>query len=145
MPATARSAAPTAARTPLANIRDTGEFVANVVPFALRDAMNATSGAYPPDADEFALAGLTQAPCRLVAPPRVAESPAALECRLWRIVDLPGAANHLVIGEVVGIHIDEAFVADGKVDVTRYQPVARLGYRDYTAVAATFPLDRPGR
>ncbi len=129
----------------LANIRATGAFVANVVPFALRDAMNATSGAYPPEADEFALAGLTPAPCRVVAPPRVAEAPAALECRLWRIVDLPGSANHLVIGEVVGIHIDEAAIAAGMVDVTRYQPVARLGYRDYTAVASTFPLVRPGR
>ena len=79
-----------------------------------------------------------------MAPPRVAGAPAALECRLWRIVDLPGIANHLVIGEVVGIHIDEAAIVDGRVDVTRYRPVARLGYRDYTAVDSVFPLKRPG-
>ncbi len=128
----------------LANIRETGEFVANVVAFALKDAMNATSGSYAADADEFALVGLTPAPSRVVAPPRVAEAPAALECRLWRIVDLPGTANHLVIGEVVGIHIDEAAIAEGKVDVTRYQPVARLGYRDYSAVREVFQMTRPG-
>jgi flavin reductase (DIM6/NTAB) family NADH-FMN oxidoreductase RutF len=127
----------------LGNIRATGEFVANVVSFALRDAMNATSGPYPHGEDEFATAGLTPAASRLVAPPRVAEAPAALECRLWRIIDLPGENNHLVIGEVVGIHIDEAAVVDGKVDITLYRPVARLGYRDYAAVNETFSMHRP--
>lgn len=128
----------------LANIRARGEFVANVVPFALRAAMNATSAPFPPDVDEFAAAGLARLPCRLVAPPRVAGAPAALECRLWRVVDLPGIANHLVIGEVVGIHIDEAAIVDRRVDVTRYRPLARLAGRDYTAVEAVFPLKRPG-
>ena len=80
-----------------------------------------------------------------MAPPRVAEAPASLECRAWQIVDLPGAANVMVIGEVVGVHIDDAVLADGKVDVTRYQPLARLGYRDYAAVREVFALDRPGR
>jgi flavin reductase (DIM6/NTAB) family NADH-FMN oxidoreductase RutF len=128
----------------LANARATGEFVANVVAFALKDAMNATSGPYPAGTDEFALAGLTPAACSVVAPPRVAEAPAALECRLRRIDGLPGTANHLVIGDDVGIHIDEAVIAAGKVDVTRYQPVARLGYRDYTAVRDVFVHTRPG-
>ncbi len=140
---TGEKGTPSERKDTLANIRATGEFVANVVSFALKDAMNLTSGPYPADADEFALAGLTPAPCRLVAAPRVAEAPAALECRLWRIVDLPGAANHLVIGEVVGVHIDPAVVVDGKVDVTRYQPVARLGYRDYAAVTEVFGMIRP--
>ncbi|MFO1141831.1 MAG: flavin reductase family protein [Amaricoccus sp.] len=128
----------------LANIRGRGEFVANVVSFALREAMNATSAPFPPDVDEFAAAGLDPLPCRLVAPPRVAGAPAALECRLWRIIDLPGDANHLVIGEVIGIHIDESAIADGRVDVTRYRPVARLAGRDYTAVESVFSLLRPG-
>lgn len=127
----------------LANIRATGAFVANIVPLALAEAMNTTSAPFPPDTDEFAAAGLTPAPCRLVAPPRVAEAPAALECRLWQIVDLPGKANHLVIGEVVGIHIDEAVLVDGLVDVTLYQPVARLGYREYSAVSEVFRMTRP--
>jgi flavin reductase (DIM6/NTAB) family NADH-FMN oxidoreductase RutF len=127
----------------LANIRATGEFVVNIVPFALRDAMNASSAPLPPEVDEFAHAGLTPAPSRVVAPPRVAEAPAALECRLWRIVDLPGEANHLTIAEVVGIHIDASVVVEGIVDVTLYRPLSRLGYRDYAAVTETFPLTRP--
>jgi flavin reductase (DIM6/NTAB) family NADH-FMN oxidoreductase RutF len=126
------------------NIAATGEFVCNVVPYRLRDAMNASSGPYPAAEDEFARAGLTKAPSRVVAPPRVAEAPAALECRLWRIVDLAGAANVMVIGEVVGIHVDESVIRDGRIDVTAYQPLARLGYRDYSAVQEVFALVRPG-
>ncbi len=129
----------------VANIRATGEFVANIVSYALRDKMNASSGHYPAGEDEFLRAGLAPAPSRVVAPPRVAEAPAALECRAWRIIDLPGPANVMVIGEVVGVHIAEAVLADGRVDVTRYQPLARLGYRDYAAVREVFALNRPGQ
>lgn len=128
----------------VSNIRETGEFVVNIVPFALRDAMNKTSGSWSADVDEFELAGLEKAACEVVAVPRVAAAPAALECRLWKIIDLPGTANSLVIAEVVGVHIDDRFLCDGRLDVTLYQPVARLGYRDYTAVTQTFALTRPG-
>jgi flavin reductase (DIM6/NTAB) family NADH-FMN oxidoreductase RutF len=107
--------------------------------------MNLSSGHYPAGEDEFARAGLTPLPCEVVAPPRVAGAPAALECRLWRVIDLPGEANAMAVGEVVGVHIDEAVLADGRVDVTRYQPLARLGYRDYAAVREVFALDRPGQ
>ena len=69
----------------------------------------------------------------------MAEAPAALECRLWRILDLPGKANHLVIAEVVGVHIDDAVIADGQVDVTRYRP-----WRD-SATATTPPSVRFSR
>jgi flavin reductase (DIM6/NTAB) family NADH-FMN oxidoreductase RutF len=127
----------------LANIRATGEFVCNVVGSAQRDAMNASSRACPAGTDEFALAGLGAAASRVVAPPRVAGAPAALECRLWRIVDLPGRENVMVIGEVVGVHIDERVIVDGKVDVTIYRPLARLGYRDYAEVRETFAMGRP--
>lgn len=126
------------------NIRARGEFVVNIVSLALRDAMNVSSGAWPAGEDEFARAGLEKAPSRVVAPPRVAAAPAALECRIWRVIELPGADNTLVIGEVVGVHIDERVIVAGKVDVTRYQPLARLGYRDYAAVREVFALDRPG-
>ncbi len=129
----------------VANIRETGEFVANIVSHALRDAMNVSSGHYPAGEDEFARAGLTPAPSRVVGPPRVAEAPASLECRVWKIIDLPGPANVMVIGEVVGIHIDDAALVDGKVDVTLYRPLARLGYRDYAAVKEVFALNRPGQ
>jgi flavin reductase (DIM6/NTAB) family NADH-FMN oxidoreductase RutF len=127
-----------------ANIRATGEFVVNVVPYALHEAMNRSSAPLPAGVDEFEAAGLTPAPSHEVAPPRVAEAPAALECRVWRIIDLPGEANTLVIGTVVGIHIDDRVIRDGMVDVTRYAPVARLGYLDYAAVHEVFQLARPG-
>ena len=127
----------------LANIRATGEFVVNVVPRALADAMNVSSGALGADVDEFARAGLARAASRVVAPPRVAAAPASLECRLWQVIDLPGQDNHMVLGEVVGIHIDAEVIVAGKVDVTRFQPLARLGYRDYAAVESVFALDRP--
>lgn len=127
----------------LANIRARGEFVVNIVPYALRDAMNASSRQLPAGVDEFAVAGVTAAPCRTVAAPRVAEAPAALECRLWRIVDLPAEGEALVLGEVTGVHIDEAVLRDGMVDVTLYKPMARLGYHDFAAVGEVFPLRRP--
>lgn len=126
-----------------ANIRATGEFVCNIVPFEMRDAMNMSSGTYPAGEDEFERAGLEKAPSREVAPPRVAGAPAALECRLWRVIELPGEHNVMVLGEVVGVHIDERVLRDGRVDVTLYRPLARLGYRDYAAVAEVFALTRP--
>jgi flavin reductase (DIM6/NTAB) family NADH-FMN oxidoreductase RutF len=129
----------------LANIRLTGEFVANIVPFALRDAMNASSGAFPAGEDEFVRAGLTPVPSEIVRAPRVGEAPASLECRVWQIVELPGKSNAMVIGEVVGVHIDESMILDGKLDITRYRPLSRLGYRDYAAVTNVFSLSRPGQ
>jgi len=131
------------AKDTAANIRATGEFVCNIVSHALRDAMNASSGTYPADHDEFQRAGLEKAPSVVVAPPRVAGAPAALECRLWRMIELPGADNVMVLGAVVGVHIDDAMLLDGKVDITRYRPLARLGYRDYAAVGEVFALARP--
>lgn len=129
----------------LSNIRASGEFVVNVATYGLRDAMNHSSGPYPAGQDEFEGAGLTKATCEVVAPPRVAEAPASLECKLWRIIDLPGPANHMVIGEVVGVHIADSVIVDGKVDVTLFKPLARLGYRDYAAVEQVFSLNRPGQ
>ena len=127
----------------LSNIRETGEFVVNIVSYALRDAMNKTSGRWSADTDEFALAGLEKAASRVVDVPRVARSPAALECRLWKIIALPGDHESLVIAQVAGIHIDDACIRDGKLDVTLYQPLARLGYHDYSAVEKVFELNRP--
>ena len=106
--------------------------------------MNASSGSWAAGEDEFEAAGIAKVACEVIAPPRVAGAPASLECRLWRVVDLPGEDNHLVIGEVVGVHIDDAVILDGKVDVTAYRPLARLGYRDYSAVTEVFSLSRPG-
>ena len=125
-------------------IRETGEFCVNIVSYALRDAMNISSGNYPRGQDEFELAGLTKGRSQIVAAPYVAESPAALECKLFEMVDLPGSYT-LIIGRVVGVHINDAYIRDGLLDVTSYQPLARLGYRDYSAVKEVFPLNRPGQ
>jgi len=128
----------------LSNIQASGEFVVNIVSRDLVEAMNLTSGNYPAGQDEFDLAGLEKAPCRVVDVPRVAASPAALECRLWRILDLPGGESRMAIGQVVGVHIDDRFMENDMLNVAAYQPVARLGYKDYAAVETLFQLTRPG-
>lgn len=129
----------------LANIRETGVFCVNVVEFAARDAMNASSADPPRDADEFALAGVDKAPCETIACARVAGAPASLECRLSRVIRLAGGANFAVFGIVTGVHLRDDCLVDGRFDVTRYQPLARLGYRDYAAVREVFSLLRPGQ
>jgi flavin reductase (DIM6/NTAB) family NADH-FMN oxidoreductase RutF len=91
-------------------IAETGEFTVNIVSYALRDAMNVSSGPWPAGEDEFAKANLTASPSETIAAPRVAEAPASLECRLWRMLELPGKENIMVIGEVVGVHIDDAMI-----------------------------------
>ena len=115
-----------------------------VVALAQRDAMNASAAALPREADEFAAAGIAKAECVTIDCPRVAEAPAHLECRLTQIVQLPGAANFAVFGEVTGIHMRDDFLVDGRFDVTLFSPLARLGYRDYAVVRDVFELKRPG-
>jgi flavin reductase (DIM6/NTAB) family NADH-FMN oxidoreductase RutF len=130
------------------NIRQTGEFVVNHAGFHLAEKMNLTSVAAPHGVNEFELAGLTQAPCRLVAPPRVGEAYAALECRLVQEVVLKDTAGRLagaimMIGEVVGVHIDEKVIREGRFDVELAKPVARLGYRDFSGPDGYFEMARP--
>ncbi|WP_420005461.1 flavin reductase family protein [Arenibacterium sp. LLYu02] len=127
----------------MANIRETGVFCVNIVEFAMRDAMNKTSGTLPREVDEFAHAGLEALECETIPCARVAGAPAALECRLTKIVDLPGEANKVAFGEVVGVHMRDDCLVDGVFDVTRYQPLSRLGYRDYAKVSELFSLSRP--
>lgn len=131
----------------ISNIEATGEFVCNMATWELRDAMNASSAAAPRAVDEFALAGLTAAPSELVAPPRVAESPVHMECRHYKTIELPSDdpayPNHAVLGEVIGIHIDDSVLANGLVDIAAIKPIARLGYMDYTAVESIFTMHRP--
>lgn len=130
------------------NAAATGAFVASLATQPLMDAMNRTSAAVDAGVDEFALAGLTHAPSRLVAPPRVAESPAALECKVVAVQALNASdgrptGTHLVIGEVVGVYIDPALLVDGLFDTAAARPLARCGYRDYAVVAEVFSLTRP--
>jgi len=130
------------------NIADTGEFVINLATWALRREMNLTSTPAPRDVDEFEVAGLEKAPSELVSPPRVAASPAHLECRLLQIVELAAPSddvlNRMIIGEVVGIHIDDSILTDGLVDVAKVRFLARLGYMDYAVVGESFAMERPG-
>jgi flavin reductase (DIM6/NTAB) family NADH-FMN oxidoreductase RutF len=130
------------------NAEETGEFVCSLATYDLRDAMNRTSQHVGPEVDEMALAGLTPAPSKLVAPPRVKESPVAFECRYWRTITLPGhdgkpGTHSIVLGQVVGVHIDDAAITEGKVDVTKLKPIARLGYGDYAVIDEVFTLARP--
>lgn len=127
------------------NIRDTGIFCVNIVEYAMKDAMNLTSGSLPRDEDEFTHAGIEREECRVIDCPRVKGAPAALECRLTQVVTLPGVSNFVVLGEVVGVHLRDDCLVDGTFDVTRFNPLARLGYRDYTVVRDLFSLTRPGQ
>ena len=131
----------------LRNIEETGEFTCSLATWDLRDAMNLSSASVTAGVDEFELAGLDKAASQFVKPPRVARSPAALECRLWQTLELPGGpgAYTLVIGQVVGIYIDETFIADGMVRTGAMEPIARMGYMEYAHVTSdsVFDLDRP--
>ena len=133
----------------LTNVRQTGEFVFNMVTMDLLEPMNATSIHAPASFDEMAAAGLEAAPCEQVKPPRVKDSPIALECKVLQIIDLPasrhGVPNTTVIGQVVGIHIDDDVIVDGKIDAGKVQPLARLGYLDYAAITpeSIFSVQRP--
>ncbi|NLA86236.1 MAG: flavin reductase family protein [Clostridiales bacterium] len=127
------------------NIEQTGEFVYNMVSYALKDAMNITAVGFPPDVDEFEAAGLEKAPSVLVKPFRVAASPIQMECLYHQTLRLPGYGRvgtaDIIIGKVVGVHIkDEFIMPDGKIDIASIRPLARLGYSDYTVVDSVFEL-----
>ena len=120
----------------------TEEFVWNLVTYDLREAMNQTSAALPRGENEFAFAGLEMAPSRLVVPPRVAASPVAFECRVIERVQL--ARNIVTFGQVVGVHVDERHIVDGRFDTAGVRPIARCGYRgDYATVTELFEMIRP--
>jgi flavin reductase (DIM6/NTAB) family NADH-FMN oxidoreductase RutF len=103
----------------------------------------------PPEVDEFELAGVTKAPSRLVKAPRVAESPVHFECRYHQTIRLPGNSAigtvDIIIGQVIGIHIKDEFIQpDGKLDILKIRPIARLGYYDYTSIESIFEMVIPG-
>jgi flavin reductase (DIM6/NTAB) family NADH-FMN oxidoreductase RutF len=130
------------------NAEETGEFVYNMATYDLREAVNASSAEYGPAISEPDRIGLEMAPCRTVKPPRVARSPVALECKYYKTVELISAdgtrnTSSVILGEVVGIHIDDSVIINGHIDVTRMQPLARLGYMDYCAVNELFAIQRP--
>ena len=135
----------------LHNIEATGEFVCNLATRPLAEVMNRCSAPLPHGVSEMEHAGIEPAPSRLVRPPRVADTPAALECRLLQIVplrDLEGREvdTHLVLGQVVGVHIDRAYLVDGIFDLRAARPIGRCGYRgDYAEMGEMFEMFRPTR
>lgn len=132
----------------VAFIEETGEFTCSLATKALARQMNMTSAPLPRGQSEFGHAGLAMAPSKFIRPPRVAASPAALECKLLsvqQLVDLDGQAipRWMVLGQVVGIFIDEAYLRDGRFDTAGANPIARCGYADYAEVESLFSITRP--
>ena len=131
------------------NIEETGEFTWNLTSLPLADAMNRSAAPVGPDVNEFELAGLTQVPGRHVTVPRVGESPAALECKLLKVLqldDLDGqrVKNWIAFGQVVGVHIRHEYLTDGLFNLQAAQPILRAGYRgDYAVMGDMFEMLRP--
>ncbi|HEY7242672.1 MAG TPA: flavin reductase family protein [Xanthobacteraceae bacterium] len=129
-------------------VEETREFVCNLATFEQRHAVVATSEDFPRGVNEMEKSGISAAPSRLVRPPRVAASPCALECRLLQVihlVDLKGRQSnrHVVFGQVVGVHIDDRFIKNGRLDTAAMRPIARCGYADYSVVNEVFAMKRP--
>lgn len=138
----------TAQKDSITNAEATGEFVCSMVSYDLKDKMNMSSASVDAAVDEFGLSELATSPSELVKPPRVAAAPIHLECTYWKTVNLPpdssGRANDMCIGLVIGVHIHDSVLVDGKVDIPAIRPVARLGYMDYASVPEIFTMNRPG-
>ena len=132
----------------VAFVEESGEFVCNLATWDLREAMNETSATLPRGVNEMEAAGLAPAPSRVVKPPRVAATACALECKWLQTVKLTDldrkeTDRHLVLGIVVGVHIDDRFIKDGMVDTAAMKPIARCGYSDYAVVDSVFSIVRP--
>lgn len=128
----------------LRNIQETGEFVVNMVPRGLVEAMNITAGEYGYDVDEFDLARLNKSASDDVRPPRVAEAFAAMECRVLSLIPIEGSTYTMVLGRIVRYHLREDLMrADGSVDTAALQPVGRLSGDEYAVVDEIFSLKRP--
>ena len=127
---------------------ESGEFAWSMATWTLREKMNATSEGLPRGQSEFEFAGLATAPCRIVRAPRVADSPAAMECKVTQVVrvkDIDGreTGGVVIYGQVVGMHLDERFISNGRFDLAAVRPIARCGYDEYTTVESVFSMIRP--
>jgi len=131
----------------LFNIKTSGEFVVNMVPLSLKEAMNTTTAPVAHEVDELKLAGLNIEDSVLVKPPRVMEAPIHMECEFFQEIKLPctleNSINTTIIGKVLGIHIKDEVLTDGMIDLSKIKPLARLGYNQYTAVDNLFTMTRP--
>ena len=129
----------------LRNVRETREFVVNMVTHELAEAMNLTSGEYDASVNEFELAKVTAQPSKIVRAPRVAESPVSFECKLHQILDFSPAptGSSLVIGKIVSIHIDDALLKEGKLDRNSLDLIGRMGGMQYTRTTQRLEMVRP--
>lgn len=135
----------------LRNIESNGEFTCSLSTWDTRDGMNMSSAPVDYLTDEFALANLETAPSQFVKPPRVARAPAALECKHWKTIELPDVVpgsdkgHFVIIGQVIGIFIDDRFIHEGIVSTAEMRPLARMGYMDYGVITpeTSFVLQRP--
>jgi flavin reductase (DIM6/NTAB) family NADH-FMN oxidoreductase RutF len=131
----------------VADAQTTGEFVVNLVTSNLKEQMNASSVPAPHEVDEFVYSGLTKADSTMVRCPRVAESPIHLECRYMYSLDIlsddPNGSNTVVFGEVIGVHVDDGVLVNGKIDFLKTRPIGRLGYHDFVEVNNVFSMPRP--
>ena len=134
-------------RDTFSNIKENQEFVINISTFNTKDKMNKTSARLCRNVSEIEFASLETLDSRLVKPKRLKESPINMECTLYKIIDLPGITednyNGILIGKVIGIHINDEYIKDGKVDVKKIKPLARLGYFDYSVIDDFFSIKRP--
>jgi flavin reductase (DIM6/NTAB) family NADH-FMN oxidoreductase RutF len=131
------------------NVESTGQFVWNMATWGMREAVNITAEELPHGVDEFERANLVKLPSLRVAPPRVGGSPVHFECEYIQTVRLPGngamGTVDVVFGRVCVIHIDDAaLTSDGKIDVLKLRPIARMGYYDYTSIESRFEMIIPG-
>jgi flavin reductase (DIM6/NTAB) family NADH-FMN oxidoreductase RutF len=129
----------------LLNVIDTREFVINVVTESIAEKMNLTSAQVPPDVDEFELSGLTPLPSELVKPPRVAESPVQMECRLRQIVEISEKlhGSTIVLGDVLRFHVREDVVENFRIDADKLAAIGRMGGPTYVRTRDRFDLERP--
>ncbi len=132
----------------VSNVEATKEFVCNLATWELREQVNLTSATFPKVVNEMEQAGLAPAPSRLIKPPRVARAPCAMECKLLQIVPLNDVSGkfldrYVVLGQVVGVHIDDRFLKNGWLDTAAMRPIARCGYHEYAVVESLFEMVRP--
>lgn len=130
----------------LRNIEETKEFVVNIATYFIKEAINITSTNLPRNQSEIEYANLETIPSQLVKPPRIKASPIHLECTYHQSVQLPTSAkqvNRLIIGHVIGIHINDEILTDGLIDIKKLMPITRLGYTDYAVITEVFSMTRP--
>ncbi len=132
----------------VSNVEETKEFVCNLATWELREEVNLSSATFPRGVNEMEQAGLEPAPSRLIKPPRVARAPCAMECKLLQIVPLNDVSGkfldrYVVLGQVVGVHIDDRFLNNGLLDTAAMRPIARCGYHEYAVIERLFEMTRP--